>query len=144
MLFIYTIITQKILKVNTFIQYLFTKVYSVHFEKKVYNNIMVLRQTNMFEESTKIVFSKPKTTPRQREEHLLSKKYEQLYEIYNEIYETLNIDVFEQREVIIIGKTIIAYPEEKQAEVVGTQFLPLDERIRRNHDYLENRKKEII
>lgn len=97
---------------------------------------MVLRQTNMFEESTKIVFSKPKTTSRQREEYLLSKKYEQLYEIYSEIYETLNIDVFEQREIIIIGKTIIAYPEEKQAEVMGTQFLPLDERIRRNKECL--------
>lgn len=104
---------------------------------------MVLRQTNMFEEGTKIVFSKPKTSNRHRDELLLSKKYEQLYEIYNQIYETLNIDIFEQRGIIIIGKTIIAYPEEKQAEVMGTQFLPLDERIRRNHDYLENRKTQI-
>lgn len=105
--------------------------------KRVYNILMVLQQTNMFEESTKIVFSKPKTSSRHRDELLLSQKYEQLYEIYNQIYETLNIDIFEQREVIIIGKTIIAYPEEKQAEVMGTQFLPLEERIRRNHDYLE-------
>ena len=104
---------------------------------------MVLRQTNMFEESTKIVFSKPKTNPRQREEHLLSKKYEQLYEIYNKIYEKLNINIFEQREVIIIGKTIIAYPEEKQAEVMGTQFLHLDERIRRNKECLLNLTNEI-
>ena len=111
--------------------------------KRVYNILMVLRQTNMFEEGTKIVFSEPKTTPRQRDNHLLSKKYEQLYDIYNQIYETLNIDIFEQREIIIIGKTIIAYPEDKQAEVMGTQFLPLDERIRRNHDYLENRKTQI-
>lgn len=105
---------------------------------------MVLQQTNIFGESTKIVLSKPKISSVNKDDELLSKKYEQLYSIYDKIYESLNIDLFEQKEVIIIGKTIIAYPEERQAEVVGTQFLPLDERIRRNNDYLENRKKETI
>jgi hypothetical protein len=105
---------------------------------------MVLQQINIFGESTKVVLSKPKTSSAKRDEDLLSKKYEILYDIYNKIYESLDIDLFEQREVIRFGKTIIAYPEERQAEVVGTQFLPLDERIRRNNDYLENRKKETI
>lgn len=103
---------------------------------------MVLQQTNIFGESTKIVLSKPKKSSVNQDDELLSKKYEKLYNIYDKIYESLNISLFEQKEIIIIGKTIIAYPEERQAELLGTQFLPLDERIRRNNDYLENRKKK--
>jgi hypothetical protein len=104
---------------------------------------MVLQQINIFGESTKVVFSKPKNTSAKQDVNLLSEKYELLYDIYNKIYESLDIDLFEQREVIRFGKTIIAYPEERQAEVVGTQFLPLDERIRRNNEWLLKQTKEI-
>lgn len=99
---------------------------------------MVLQQINIFGESTKVVLSKPKTSSVNQDDDLLSKKYEQLYNIYDKIYESLNIDLFEQKEIIIIGKTIIAYPEERQAELLGTQFLPLDERIEIHRRFLND------
>lgn len=94
---------------------------------------MVL-QTSLFGKGKEIKASK-KNKIKTGESYVLRSKYKELYNLYARIYETLDIDIMEQKEFIIIGKTI-AYPSEHQAELLGTQFLPIDDRIEKHWEYL--------
>lgn len=94
---------------------------------------MVL-QTSLFGKDKEIKASK-KNKIKTGENYVLRSKYKELYDLYARIYETLDIDIMEQKEFIIIGKTI-AYPSEHQAELLGTQFLPIDDRIEKHWEYL--------
>lgn len=67
----------------------------------------------------------------------LDTKYQELYNIYSQLYDLLEIDIFETKERIFIND-LIAYPEDKQAEVDGTQLLSVDERIEINKKWLKN------
>lgn len=68
-----------------------------------------------------------------------------LHKLYEQIYNYLNINPFTQDERIQKGY-LIAYPEDRQAEVINTWYLTLDERIEIHKIVLErlengNRRK---
>lgn len=94
-------------------------------------------QKNIFGKAKPIAFKN--NTKNKKGKPLLSNKIQQLYSIYSAIYDTLDINIFETKEIIIFDN-IIAYPEEKIAEVNGTQFLNIDERIKINGEWLNGRK----
>lgn len=99
-----------------------------------------------FDEDNVVISTKPITDRKKSQKsknYDIAQKYQELYGIYAQLYDMLNIDLFDLREFIYVDD-LVAYPDERQAEVNGTQFLDLDEKIRRNYDYLENRKKELI
>lgn len=111
----------------------------------MYNNGMSIQQLGFTINDDKVVFT-TKTISAKKPKQIKNKintKYQELYNIYSQLYDLLGIDLLETQERIFIDN-LVAYPEDRQAEVNGTQFLSVDERIRRNYDYLENRKKEFV
>lgn len=68
-----------------------------------------------------------------------------LHKLYEQIYNYLNINPFTRKERIQKGY-LIAYPKDRQAEVINTWYLTLDERIEIHKIVLErlengNRRK---
>lgn len=59
----------------------------------------------------------------------------QLHLLYDIIYSRLGLPLDEQREVIIFDK-IIAYPDERQAELIGTQSLSIKQRLKLHSEYV--------
>lgn len=74
-----------------------------------------------------------------QKELILKNKIKFLYKMYEQLYESLNIDLMEQREVVI-KNNIIAYVEDRQAEPLELINLTLCENI----DYKINKTKEIL
>lgn len=74
-----------------------------------------------------------------QKELILKNKIKFLYKMYEQLYESLNIDLMEQREVVI-KNNIIAYVEDRQAEPLELINLALCENI----DYKINKTKEIL
>lgn len=101
---------------------------------------MVLQQLDIFGNAKSIPTNKKTVkSSKNRDDILLSQKLQKLHKIYEQIYDTLDISIFDKREIIYYSKTIVAYPDERQAEVRGTQFLDLDTRIKINEEWLNER-----
>lgn len=66
-------------------------------------------------------------------------KFRTLDKLYEDIYNQLGFHILEQRQIIKVG-ILNAYPDERQAEVYNTWFLPIDERIRIHKEVLERLK----
>lgn len=60
----------------------------------------------------------------------LCRKYRTLDYIYTKLYKMLNISILEQRETIVFNNKIIAYVDEQQAEVIGTQGMNVNQRVK--------------
>ena len=102
---------------------------------------MVLQQLDIFGSAKDIPTNKKNVkSSKNRDDILLSQKLQKLDNIYTQIYDSLDISIFEQSEIIHYSKTIVAYPTERQAEVMGTQLLAIDDRIKINEEWLNGRK----
>lgn len=98
---------------------------------------MVLQQLDIFGNAKNITTNKKTVkSSKNRDDILLSQKLQKLDRIHTQIYDTLTISIFDKREIIYYSKTIVAYPAERQAEVMGTQLLDLDDRIKINEEWL--------
>ena len=64
-----------------------------------------------------------------------------IHKLYEQIYNYLDINPFTQEERIQKGY-LIAYPEDRQAEVINTWYLTLDERIEIHKIVLEKLEKK--
>lgn len=95
---------------------------------------MEFEQLKLFGKSKKNC-SKKRTKTRKNDKNL-KVKLKELYLLHGKLYDKLNISLFEQREIIKIGN-IIAFPEYREAEINGTQFLSIDERIKVHKEYLD-------
>ena len=93
----------------------------------IYGNKKVLKKKNK------------KVSISDQKELILKNKIKFLYKMYEQLYESLNIDLMEQREVVI-KNNIIAYVEDRQAEPLELINLALCENI----DYKINKTKEIL
>lgn len=74
-----------------------------------------------------------------QKEIILKNKIKELYKMYEQLYESLNIDLMEQNEVVI-KNNIIAFIEDRQAEPLELINLALCENI----DYKINKMKEVL
>ena len=89
--------------------------------------IMEYKQADIFGKYKLIVEktiknNKPKKQRKKNDD--LQKKLKILYELYYKLYEKQNINILEQREVIL-KKDLIIYPQEMQAEPVQSVKLNL-------------------
>ncbi len=66
---------------------------------------------------------KPKKLVKNQE---VKEKIKLLYELYEKLYDKQNIDLFEQRDIIIKGN-IICYPNDRQAEPAELTVLSIEE-----------------
>ena len=108
---------------------------------------MVLRQASIFGDYKVVIkHNKKKSTKREKNKELKA-KINLLYSLYEQLYETLNISVLEQREVII-KHNIVAYPEDRQAEpmeIINMNTIDdIDERIKVMKDTLSNKEVEYV
>lgn len=60
----------------------------------------------------------------------LCRKYRTLDYIYTKLYKMLNISILEQRETIVFNNKVIAYVDEQQAEIIGTQRMNVNQRVK--------------
>ena len=102
---------------------------------------MELKQASIFGEYKQVVkkYNKnnKKSVPTKTKE--LKEKITILYNLYQLLYEKLNIDCLEQRE-IIIKQNIIIYPDEQQAEPIEITNMNILDDI----DKRINKMKEIL
>lgn len=108
---------------------------------------MVLRQASIFGDYKVVIkHNKKKSTKREKNKELKA-KINLLYSLYEQLYETLNISVLEQREVII-KHNIVAYPEDRQAEpmeIINMNTIDdIDERIKVMKDTLCDKETEYV
>ena len=101
---------------------------------------MVLQQLDIFGNAKNIPTKKNVKSSKNRDDILLSQKLQKLDNIYTQIYDSLDISIFEQSEIIYYSKTIVAYPTERQAEVMDTQLLAIDDRIKINEEWLNGKR----
>lgn len=103
---------------------------------------MELKQADIFGGCKPIVKKNNKTKP-PKEQSELKPKIELLYNLYEKLYEQLNINIMEQRDFIIRkkGKIIIfVYPGDRQAEprdLYNAGLNDLDKRIKRMQEVLK-------
>lgn len=65
----------------------------------------------------------------------LIRKYSILEYAYSRLFNKLDINILEQKQRVIKG-LIIAYPDEQQAEVIGTQKMNINQRVKFYTDFL--------
>lgn len=110
---------------------------------------MEFKQANIFEEheliSTKIVAKNTpkteKTIVKNKKLEVLKNKIKILYEFYEQLYEKQNINLLENREIIIKGN-IISYPQDRQAEpkeLIKLTIYDIDKRIEKMKEILSLR-----
>lgn len=103
---------------------------------------MELKQADIFGGCKPIVKKNNKIkTPKKQSE--LKPKIELLYNLYEQLYEQLNINLMEQRDLVVRNKgkiIIFVYPEDRQAEPIdlyNAGLNDLDKRIERMQEVLE-------
>lgn len=91
-------------------------------------------QLTIFGGSVEIAGGKPRQLrqkpPKIKVSYKLSRKYRILDYIYSKLYKRLNIGLLEQRETIVFNNKIIAYVDEQQAEIIGTQRMNVNQRVK--------------
>ena len=103
---------------------------------------MELKQADIFGGYKLIVKKNNKIKPPKKQSEL-KPKIELLYNLYEKLYEQLNINLMEQRDLLIKNKgkiIIFVYPEDRQAEPIdlyNTGLYDLDKRIERMKEVLE-------
>lgn len=106
---------------------------------------MALRQASIFGDYKDVIKNNKKKSTKKEKNKELKKKLNILYCLYQQLYETLNIELLDQREVII-KNNIVAYPEDRQAEpmeIINMNILDdIDKRIEVMEDTLYNKKIE--
>ena len=108
---------------------------------------MVLKQANIFGEYKVVIKNNKKKSTKREKNKELKTKLKILYELYQKLYEKLDINLLEQKE-IIIKKNIIVYPEDRQAEpmeIINMNILDdIDERIKVMQETVEKTEEEYI
>lgn len=103
---------------------------------------MELKQADIFGGYKLIVKKNNKIKPPKKQSEI-KPKIELLYNLYEKLYEKLNINPMEQRDFIIKNKgkiIILVYPEDRQAEPIDLYNVGLndiDKRIERMQEVLE-------
>lgn len=91
-------------------------------------------QLTIFGGSVEIAEGKPRQLRQEPQKikvsYKLSRKYRILDYIYTKLYKMLNISILEQRETIVFDNRVIAYVDEQQAEVEGTQRMNVNQRVK--------------
>lgn len=100
----------------------------------------MVAQLNIFGGSVEVVEKKPSRQSKATAEKKLVKekqirKYRILEYVYSRLFNKLDISILEQREHVTKG-LIIAYPDEMQAEVIGTQRMNVNQRIKFYTEFL--------
>lgn len=104
---------------------------------------MEFKQVNIFGEQILIVNKNNKSVKfkTKNKNKVLENKIKILYKMYEELYEKQNINLLDNRE-IIIKKNIIYYLEERQAEpidIINLSINDIDKRILRMKEILNAR-----
>lgn len=101
---------------------------------------MGLKQVNLFGEQILIINKNNKSVKSKIKDKnkTLKNKIEILYKMYEELYEKQNINLLDNREIIMKGN-IISYPEERQSEpidIINLGIYDIDKRILRMKEIL--------
>lgn len=98
-------------------------------------------QLTIFGGSVEIAEGKPRQLRQEPQKRVTPlEKLVLIHKLYEQIYNYLDINPFTQEERIQKGY-LIAYPEDRQAEVINTWYLTLDERIEIHKVVLERLQK---
>ena len=103
---------------------------------------MELYQVSVFGEKKVIKENNKKSKRNQNKNTTLKQKLKSLYKLYYLIYETQNINLLEQREVIIKGDLII-YPQDNQAEPLSSINMNVLDDIDKRIEIAEEKYKEL-
>lgn len=103
---------------------------------------MVLKQVTIFGGLEPVKIKKDQRKKENNKNKVLKEKITLLYNLYYQLYTKQNIDIFEQKE-IILKDNIIIYVDEKQAEPIEFINLALieniDKKIERMKELCENK-----
>ena len=92
----------------------------------------MVAQLNIFGGVEEIIAKKRRINPQPKKVKVnikLKRKYRLLEYAYSRLFDILDINILEQREIVKKG-LLVAYVEERQAEVIGTQKMNINQRIR--------------
>lgn len=108
---------------------------------------MVLRQASIFGDYKVVIKHNKKKSTKKEKNKELKAKLSLLYILYEQLYDTLGIDILEQKE-LIIKNNIVAYPQDRQAEpmeIINMNTLDdIDKRIEAMEDTLYKKETEFI
>lgn len=92
----------------------------------------MVAQLCLFGGEKEIIAKKRRVNPQSRKIKVnikLKRKYRLLEYVYSRLFDILNINILEQREIVNKG-LLVAYVDERQAEVIGTQKMNINQKVR--------------
>ena len=106
---------------------------------------MELYQANIFGGKEEVIEKhNPEYKPKKlsKKDQILKQKIKILYDLYERLYNSQNISILEQREVIL-KKDLVIYPDERQAEPIETVQLNIENHIDKKIEVAQEKYEQL-